>query len=627
MPEWGFSKDIRDSEPYGLAEWCLEPGKVITDPIHGDVFITKLEQMLLDTPPMQRLRRVDQLGTTHLVYPGATHTRFSHSLGAVRVVQTLLDSAIDQQNRPQPSADLFAEWEAEGDGEFDKRLAAATVLARLGALLHDIGHLPFGHTIEDDLKLLQPHDENASRFVQLWKQVLASCKTQIHDELLRGELDRDEARRKHDSLLPLRRGQPLHDDLRRLILSKEKSATDETISAVDKVRYPFTVDMVGNTICADLLDYLERDHTFAGLPISLGRRYLSSFYVTPEAKAGIYKQRMALLIRRKGKRRQDIITEILKHLRYRYELQERVLVHHTKLAADAMVGKMLEVWLTGERERLENDPAKLEHSAAPVPGEFRYPGAEGKGPRIERVSRWSLEQLLLTHGDEGVLERLVDASGTGGFETAAKLARMLLDRNLFKPAANAMRPAAAAGLYEKFGSLPERRRLEEAACEHAGIKEDWHLVLWVPDPDMRLKLAELLVDDGNGIAQFKDVVPHGSEIYEAHKELWTVSVFTHPTVTIGQRRAALAKLATMLGISWDTYGADLGPDPDLAPEYLAAVEVIEDAPDTVSVREIVPSSGELAQQAARGGMPRTQQELKNAARVRLGQVRPGREGA
>jgi HD superfamily phosphohydrolase len=625
MPEWGFTKDVRECKPYGLAEWCLEPGKVITDPIHGDIFITKLEQMLLDTPPMQRLRRVHQLGTTHLVYPGATHTRLSHSLGAVRVVQTLLDSVVDQQNRPQPKVDLFSEW-AAAKGELKKKLAAATVLARLGALLHDIGHLPYGHTIEDDLKLLSPHDENGFRFRLLWRQVLVSCKAQIDDELLREELDGDEARRKRDSLLPLRQGQPLYADLRRLILSKEKNKSKETISAVDSVEYPFTVDMVGNTICADLLDYLQRDHTFAGLPISLGRRYLSSFYVTPDAKAGIYKERMALLIRRNGKRRQDIVTEILKHLRYRYELQERVLVHHTKLAADAMVGKMLEVWLSGEQERLESDPARLSHQAAPVAGEFTYPGVVGKGDRAERVARWSHEQLLLAHGDEGLLERVVEASGTSDSETAAKLARMLLDRSLFKPAANAMRPAAAAGLYERFGSLSERRRLEKVACEHAGIAEDWHLVLWVPDPDMRLKLAELLVDDGNGIAQFKDVIPHGSEIYDAHKELWTISVFTHPTVTINQRRAALAKLATSLGISWDMYRDELGPDPDFAPEHLAAVEAMNDQSDVVSLRRIVPNPKDLAQEAARGGKPKTQKELKYAAKARLRQLRRNGKG-
>jgi HD superfamily phosphohydrolase len=55
----------------------------------------ELERRLVDSPPFQRLRRVKQLGSTHLVHPGATHTRFSHSLGAVAVAQMLIDIAVN----------------------------------------------------------------------------------------------------------------------------------------------------------------------------------------------------------------------------------------------------------------------------------------------------------------------------------------------------------------------------------------------------------------------------------------------------------------------------------------------------------------------------------------------------
>src|SRR5215217_9241066 len=104
MPEWGFTEGQRtlDETPWGLPELVLRPGKVHTDPVHGDVYLTVLEQWLVDTPPFQRLRRVRQLGTTHLVYPGATHTRFSHSLGTVRVVQNLLDAVISQRDGLHP---------------------------------------------------------------------------------------------------------------------------------------------------------------------------------------------------------------------------------------------------------------------------------------------------------------------------------------------------------------------------------------------------------------------------------------------------------------------------------------------------------------------------------------------
>jgi HD superfamily phosphohydrolase len=637
----------RETRPYGLASWWLQPGKVITDPIHGDIFVTRLEQILLDTPPMQRLRRVRQLGTTHIAYPGATHTRFSHSLGAVQVVQTLLDAVINQRNRNNAPADLFADWETqarqEGGGAepldadpalepdgptwrllYRRWLAEATVLARLGALLHDIGHLPFGHTIEDDLRVLTPHDENRTRFEQIWKRVLKSSEEQIDRLAVREERGRDWKREKRGELQPLRKGERLYEDLMRLVLTKEKGPDGEPIDATKTITYPFVVDMVGNTICADLLDYLQRDHTFSGLPISLGQRYISSFYITPSTKAGIYKKRMALLISRAGRERKDIVTEILKHLRYRYELQERVLVHHTKLASDAMVGKMIELWLGARASELGADQAKLEASTKSMPKQFSYPGQVSAASEADRAARFSLEELFLNHGDDGVLERIGAADQGPSYGAAADLASMLLDRTLYKPAANALRPAAADGLFKEFGTSEERRKLEREASRHAGLKHDWHVVLWVPDPEMRLKLAELLVDDGKGITQFKDKSPRGSDIYDAHKDLWTISVFVHPTVTTSQARAALAKLAQLMGISWDAHREELGNDPDVAPQHLAAVRACKLKDVEEQVGDLVRLSSEPEELAARGGEAATQDELDRRAKILKRQLQAGR---
>src|SRR5437763_1930386 len=111
MPKWGLTPAQRATQPWGIPAVELAPAKTITDPVHGDVYITRLEQRFLDSPPLQRLRRVRQLGTTHLVYPGATHSRFSHALGAVRAAQNLLDAVLDQRHGPNPAKDIFAEWE------------------------------------------------------------------------------------------------------------------------------------------------------------------------------------------------------------------------------------------------------------------------------------------------------------------------------------------------------------------------------------------------------------------------------------------------------------------------------------------------------------------------------------
>src|SRR3954449_9806663 len=170
MPAWGLTNAQRNGEdggtrgPWGLDPRVLEPAKVTTDPVHGDVYTTWLEQAIVDSPPFQRLRRVRQLGTTHLVYPGATHSRFSHSLGALRFVQDLLDAVLWQHERPHHVDDLLKQWQASDESDAERHIARAIVLARLGALLHDIGHIPFGHSLEDDLQVLIEHDANEERF-------------------------------------------------------------------------------------------------------------------------------------------------------------------------------------------------------------------------------------------------------------------------------------------------------------------------------------------------------------------------------------------------------------------------------------------------------------------------------
>jgi HD superfamily phosphohydrolase len=78
MPNYGLDRDQRGCKPWRLPKSVLVPGKVITDPVHGDIFLTKLEIAMVDSRAFQRLRRIRQLGNTHLVYPGAVHTRFSH---------------------------------------------------------------------------------------------------------------------------------------------------------------------------------------------------------------------------------------------------------------------------------------------------------------------------------------------------------------------------------------------------------------------------------------------------------------------------------------------------------------------------------------------------------------------
>jgi len=68
----------------------IKLARVIRDPVHGDIGLTELEWLLIDTPEFQRLRRIKQLGLSNLVYPGAEHSRFSHALGTMHVASRIL---------------------------------------------------------------------------------------------------------------------------------------------------------------------------------------------------------------------------------------------------------------------------------------------------------------------------------------------------------------------------------------------------------------------------------------------------------------------------------------------------------------------------------------------------------
>src|SRR5437588_11457218 len=119
--------------------------KVFTIPTTGSVLLFGPELEILDTREFQRLAGIKQLGTSYFVFRGAVHTRLEHSLGALGMAQKMID-AVDRNPYAQTVIDDRA-----------KRLI------RLFALLHDLPHIPFGHTLEDEFGLPRRHDKNPAR--------------------------------------------------------------------------------------------------------------------------------------------------------------------------------------------------------------------------------------------------------------------------------------------------------------------------------------------------------------------------------------------------------------------------------------------------------------------------------
>ncbi len=129
-------------------------GKVyeIRDPIHGFIEFDEWERDIINHPVFQRLRRIRQLSMTDMVYPGAMHTRFEHSLGVTHVATKMFDSIRRKRGD-------FLQSELRFN---DAGLDRDRVLIRLATLLHDVGHAPFSHASEE-LMTLRPDGKKRYR--------------------------------------------------------------------------------------------------------------------------------------------------------------------------------------------------------------------------------------------------------------------------------------------------------------------------------------------------------------------------------------------------------------------------------------------------------------------------------
>ncbi len=133
---------------YCLEQTKLKESKVFRDAIHNYIYVDQpLILELIDTPEMQRLKRIKQLGGVHQVYQSAEHSRFTHSLGVYHVVLKMINDTILK--------DVLS--------DYDK----LTVMC--AALLHDIGHGPFSHCFEEVFK--SSHEEYTIRIINGHSQV------------------------------------------------------------------------------------------------------------------------------------------------------------------------------------------------------------------------------------------------------------------------------------------------------------------------------------------------------------------------------------------------------------------------------------------------------------------------
>jgi len=265
--------------------------RVVRDQLHGDIRLTDYERDILDTPEMQRLRYVKQLGLTNLVYPGAQHTRLSHALGSVFRTEQMLRSIED-------TSGVRIDHETR-------------LVARLYALVHDVTHVAFGHTIEDELGIFTRHDRNRGRI----------------ERLLLGP----------DSGLGSILRQ--NDEGRAALAHFDDDSSIQHRSAI--------TDLVSGSTGADVLDYIDRDAFNCGIDHRIDSAIFRQFRLQA-AGVGREERLVSLLFGKEGVRidREYAVESLLSE---RYALFLKVYCHKRKNAASALLDKALSGAIWGGR--------------------------------------------------------------------------------------------------------------------------------------------------------------------------------------------------------------------------------------------------------------------------------------
>jgi HD superfamily phosphohydrolase len=478
-----FSEEELRAKSDTIAD-LLTLDKTIRDAIHEDIIVTKLEVSILDTKEFQRLHKIKQLGPSYLVYPCAMHTRFEHSLGVLFMTQRLLELALRNPFK-DPSVPVHVNTPYfsvlyPSSATFSTALITNyhVLLARTCALLHDLAHVPFGHTLENEGYLLKEQWEDKDRM----EYFLGNGST--IGKIILGALTKVGVD-----------GNTFLQEIRELLKSKGEAA-------INRLPHPFVADIISNTICADLLDYVSRDVYFCGLKEDYDRRFLKYFYI------GMYNQLPRLILRlakpvtRTIKR--DVLSEALHLLQLRYSLAEKVYYHHVKISASAMIISAA----TSAISRgviTENDLYKI--------GDEEFLGLLKK----DNIGECLVENL-----------------------EKRKLYKPVYKLSYTEPTIGDSRATRKAQIIEEFkdGKLRYER---ERDLEKMNRLSPGQAVIYCPGPEMGQKAVKTLVDWRSGMGHLENIVHERikneihSSIVKKHNELWNMFVFIDPGVSKDKR--------------------------------------------------------------------------------------------
>lgn len=153
---------------------------IYQDNIWGDVDLDDLAKDIIDTPEFQRLDQIRQLSFSYFVYRGAKHTRFEHSIGVYHITKRIFNEILDNHNRL--GIDFPKEDISESFGKHDyEKIKVIKKIVSIAGLLHDITHIPFGHSLEDEFSVYIKHDAVDS--LRLW-YLLFDKKSEIRNKIV-----------------------------------------------------------------------------------------------------------------------------------------------------------------------------------------------------------------------------------------------------------------------------------------------------------------------------------------------------------------------------------------------------------------------------------------------------------
>jgi hypothetical protein len=279
----------------------------------------------------------------------------------------------------------------------------------------------------------------------------------------------------------------------------------------------FIYDLVSNTVCADLLDYIMRDNFFCDLGCSIEYRFINFLYL--RKMDGDDKRRVFVRLWKDNERipRRDTLTDLTRLLEARYILAERVYFHHAKVISGAMLGRALQEMIISENVKEEN----LWDMTDEI---LLYTMKKDGPPLTKKLTEAFIERRL---------HKQFDHFNWDDFQSI-----QLHDH--------------ADSIEEKIHALyinPESRRsLEDQIADEIGA-EPGDVLIYAPPRDMNMKVAHTkVIWNGQPITleNVKDKLlkPRLSEIIDAHKALWRIYVIHKPDLS--EKQMSLLKGACEL---------------------------------------------------------------------------------